>query len=201
MDTIILASKSPRRSEILKQLGIPFIQYGTDVVEDLGGKRSIRSAVIDISRKKTDRAAGAFSNGIVLGIDTVVRFNGSILGKPPTPEKARRFLKMLSGNRHQVFSGITLKNARTGKHYSSCSVTDVYFAHLAPEEVDMYIESGEWRDKAGGYAVQGKAALFVARLEGSYYNVMGLPVEEMYRFLLKFSYFTSTGLYRPARKE
>ncbi len=200
MDTIILASKSPRRKEILTQLGIPFIQYGIEVNEGLGCKRYIRSAVINISRKKADAAAGVFSEGIVLGVDTVVNFNGMILGKPGTPAEARRFMKMLSGNRHQVFSGITLKNIGTGKHYSGCSVTDVNFYRLSPDEVDMYIESGEWRDKAGGYAVQGKAALFVTRLEGSYYNVMGLPVEELHRLLLKFSYFESTGQYRPVRR-
>ncbi len=197
MDTIILASKSSRRKEILTQLGIPFIQYGVEVNEDMGCERHIRSAVINISRKKAGAAAGVFSDGIVLGVDTVVNFNGMILGKPGTPAEARRFLKMLSGNRHQVFSGITLKNIGTGKHYSGCSVTDVNFCRLSPDEVDMYIESGEWHDKAGGYAVQGKAALFIARLEGSYYNVMGLPVEELHRLLLKFSYFKSTGQHRP----
>jgi len=200
MDTIVLASKSPRRKEILTQLGIPFVQYSIDVTEDPGGRRYIRSAVINISRKKVDAAAGAFSGGIVLGVDTVVYFNGTVLGKPGTPAEARRFMKILSGNRHQVFSGITLKNTATGKHYSGCSVTDVQFCRLSPDDVDMYIESGEWRDKAGGYAVQGKAALFVVRIEGSYYNVMGLPVEELHRILLKFSYFESAGRYRPVRR-
>jgi septum formation protein len=200
MDTIILASKSPRRKEILTQIGIPFIQYSQDVDEDPAEKRSIRSAVIEIARRKANAASDPFSTGIVLGVDTVVYFNRSILGKPGTPAEARRFIKILSGNRHQVFSGITLKNITTGTYVSGCSVTNVQFRRLTSDEMDTYIESGEWRDKAGGYAVQGQAALFVVRLGGSFYNVMGLPVEELYRLLLKISYFESNGRYRPARR-
>lgn len=200
MDTIVLASKSPRRKEILTQIGIPFIQCNQDVDEDSVTRRTVRSSVIETARMKVNAVSAAFSQGLVLGVDTAVYFNGSILGKPATPVEARRFIQRLSGNRHQVFSGITLKNVATGKYYSGCSVTDVYFYRLTPDEMTLYVESGEWRDKAGGYAVQGKAALFIARLEGSYYNVMGLPVEELYRLLLKISYFESSEQYSPVER-
>ena len=109
-------------------------------------------------------------------------------------------LKILSGNRHEVVSGITVRDAARDVGYSSVSITSVFFCQLNDEEVVRYIDSGEWVDKAGGYAIQGTAALFVKGIVGSYYNVMGLPVEKLYELLKRFSYFNTHGNYKPVKQ-
>jgi septum formation protein len=200
MDRLVLASKSPRRREILERLGIPFIQWGMSIDETAHSGRTVRSSVMQLARKKAEAAFGCFSKGLIVGVDTVVHFNGRVLGKPVDESQAAAFLRMLSGNRHEVLSGVTVLNARTGKGRTSCSVSTVYFSVMSGTEIDRYVRSGEWTDKAGGYAVQGKAALFIRRIEGSYYNIMGLPVEELYRLLKSFSYFETAGLYEPRRR-
>lgn len=202
MDSIVLASRSPRRREILQNLNIPFIVFpaNTNERELLGNVRSLRSLVIRISKSKVQKAAAHFSNGLIVGVDTMVYFNHKLLGQPKSAEEARTYLKMLSSNRHLVFSGITVKSTGENRSYSSCSITEVHFSKLTNREIDAYIEGGEWAGKAGAYAIQGQAALFVARIDGSFYNVMGLPVEELYRLLNRFDYFTTTGVYRPVEK-
>jgi septum formation protein len=200
MEQLILASKSPRRKEILEKLHIPYILYETEINEDLELKRSIRSLVVGVSRRKVDSVIPYFSSGLVLGVDTVVFFQNSILGKPRDKEEAKRYLTLLNGNHHEVVSGITLQDTASGTGYSSASKTTVCFARLTRAEIEWYIETGEWFDKAGAYAIQGTASLFIKRITGSYYNVMGLPVEELYRLLKRFSYFTSAGKYRPVKR-
>jgi septum formation protein len=201
MDPLVLASKSPRRREILERLGLPYIICGIKIDESAQKKRSVRSLVIDLAKRKVDAAASRFSNGLVVGVDTVVYFQNRILGKPGNYEEAFKFLKILNGNRHEVVSGITVKNLAGGIGYSSVSVTSVLFCKLNNEEIVRYIESGEWVDKAGGYAIQGSAALFVKGIVGSYYNIMGLPVEKLYELLKKFSYFTTQGNYNPVKQD
>ncbi len=201
MDTIVLASRSPRRREILNRLHIPYIVFGVDVDEKIKSVRRVKSSVISISNEKVNTAAGYFSNGLVIGIDTVVYFNRKVLGKPVDIDQAHKFLRMLSGNRHYVFSGITVKDITRGIRRSSCSVTEVCFTKMTDGEIKQYLEIDEWNGKAGGYAIQGKAALYIESLSGSYYNVMGLPVEELYRLLKKFNYFKSDGIYRPVKKQ
>jgi septum formation protein len=200
MDQIILASESPRRREILDRLHIPYIQYGSQINEDLDPKRSINSFVIEISKRKVEAVVSAFSSGLVLGVDTVVFFQNRILGKPGDRDEAIRHLTLLNGNRHDVLSGITLLDAASGTGYSSVSKTAVSFARLTRSEIEWYIETGEWFDKAGGYAIQGTAALFIEGITGSYYNVMGLPVEKLYYLLKRYSYFSSAGKYRPLKR-
>ncbi|KPJ89543.1 MAG: hypothetical protein AMS17_01505 [Spirochaetes bacterium DG_61] len=201
MDTIVLASKSPRRSEILKQLNIPYIVFSVSVEENIKkeNNRHLIPSVINISRKKTLVAACSFSNGLVIGVDTVVYFQRRVFGKPESEEQALKFLRMLSGNRHSVISGITVYSVSDDMSYSSFSVTDVYFHKISETLLQRYIEQGEWAGKAGGYGIQGNAALFVKRIIGSFYNVVGLPVEELYRLLNRFNYFESEGTYRPIK--
>jgi septum formation protein len=200
MDPIVLASKSPRRREILEKLGIPYVVHGIEIDERSVKKRSINSLVIDTARRKVEAAVSCFSNGLIVGVDTVVCFQNRILGKPKGNEEARKFLRLLNGNRHEVFSGITIKDAARGTGYSTVSKTSVFFHKLTDEEITKYIESGEWFDKAGGYAIQGTAALFVEWITGSYYNVMGLPVEKLYELLKRFCYFSVQGSYRPVKQ-
>lgn len=200
MDQLILASKSPRRREILEKIRIPYMLYGARIDETYDQKKGIRAFVIGVSKCKVDAVIPEFSNGLVLGVDTVVFFNNRILGKPKDRGEAKRFLQLLNGNRHDVVSGITLKDARSGMGHSAVSKTSVYFTEMSGAEIDWYIETGEWRDKAGGYAIQGSASLFIERIIGSYYNVMGLPVEELHSLLKRFSYFDSAGKYRPVKR-
>jgi len=200
MDPLVLASKSPRRREILEKLGFPYIVHGAEIDERTGRKRSIRSFVIDIAKRKVAAVASNFSNGLIVGVDTVVWFQNRVLGKPEDKKEAHKFLKILNGNRHEVLSGITVKDVASGVGYSSVSITSVFFCKLNDEEIVRYIESGEWFDKAGGYAIQGSAALFVKGIAGSYYNIMGLPVEKLYELLKKFSYFNMQGNYRPVKQ-
>jgi len=202
MDRIILASTSPRRRQILDQLRIPFLVFTEEMDENRfsSQRRRIRSLVMLISRNKAQAAATHFSNGLVLGADTVVSFNRKVLGQPGSADDARKYLRMLSGNTHQVFSGITVLNTADGISYSSFSCTSVRFRRLSEKQISSYIERGEWSGKAGGYAIQGEAALFVEGIIGSFYNVMGLPVEELYRLLSKYDYFSSDGKYFPIRR-
>jgi septum formation protein len=200
MDSIILASRSSRRKEILNRLNIPFVVFDIDVVERIKDVRRLKSSVIEVSKNKAEAAAVHFSRGLVTGVDTVVYFNRRVLGKPEDLESAYRYLKMLSGNSHVVVSGITVKDSRSGAGYSSCSLTDVSFVKMSDSEISNYLSTNEWKDKAGGYAIQGQAALYIKEIHGSFYNVMGLPVEELYRLLKKFDYFESAGHYRPVKK-
>jgi septum formation protein len=201
MDRIVLASKSPRRREILERLGIPFVVQGVDIDEKAHHRRTVRSSVMNLSRAKAVESSLRYERGLILGVDTVVAFNGRILGKPATVQQARAFLRMLSGNRHEVFSGITIVDACSGVRRTSCSVSSVYFAPLDDAEIERYLEVGEWHDKAGGYAIQGWASLYVRRIEGSYCNIVGLPVEELYRLLKGFRYFSDHGIHEPLLKQ
>jgi septum formation protein len=201
MDTLVLASTSPRRREILNTLKIPYIVFSESVEENIKKEdnRHIIPSVINLSKKKVLAAAQNFSNGLVVGVDTVVYFQRRVLGKPENEEQAWKFLRMLRGNRHSVISGITVRNIAEERNLSSCSVTDVYFQSISDSQVRKYIEQGEWAGKAGGYGIQGQAALFVDKITGSFFNVVGLPVEELFRLLSRFNYFESQGLYRPIK--
>ncbi len=199
MDRLILASQSPRRRQILEQLRIPFFVCSDEVDEKRFSERvtKIRSLVMLISKRKASAAANHFSNGLVLGADTVVFFNRRVLGQPRNADEACKYLRMLSGNTHQVYSGICVMNSANGSALSSCSCTSVRFRRLSEQQIRSYIEGEEWSGKAGAYAIQGEAALFVECISGSFYNVMGLPVEELYRLLSKYDYFSSDGKFAP----
>lgn len=200
MDTLILASKSPRRREILHQMGIPFIVSAVEIDETVHYRKSVRLSVMNVARQKAEEAASAFSNGLVLGVDTVVSFNGRVLGKPENAEQARSYLRMLSGNQHEVLSGITVYDTGMGIGRSECSVSTVQFSKMSADEIDSYIDGGEWADKAGAYAIQGRAALHILSIEGSYHNIVGLPVEKLYTLLKGFTYFRSDGNFLPVRR-
>lgn len=199
-EPIVLASTSPRRKEILERVGIPYLAYPPDADERMESTRHLRHSVMEVSRRKVRSVVQAFSGGLVLGVDTVVVFHGRVLGKPADAAQAASYIRMLSGNRHQVLSGITLCDADSGRCRSSCSSTDVYFQELSRSEIDRYIGTGEWADKAGGYGIQGRGALYVRRISGSFFNVVGLPVEELYSLLGWFGYFTGEGRFAPVRR-
>ncbi len=177
---LVLASQSPRRSDILRQAGIPFTVRVADVDESVLPGESPRAYVRRLAEAKA-RAVRAAPEETVLGADTTVVIDGEILAKPVDAADARRMLALLSGRRHEVLTGICL--LRAGDAVCDCATTEVVFAPLSEREIAEYVASGEPMDKAGAYAIQGLASKFVERIEGDYFNVMGLPVALVYRRL------------------
>jgi septum formation protein len=177
---LVLASQSPRRSEILRQAGIPFTVRAADVDESVLAPETPADYVQRLAEAKA-YAIEAVDGETVLGADTTVVIDGEILAKPADAADARRMLVRLSGRRHEVLTGICL---RRGDHaIRDYATTGVVFAALSDAEIDEYVASGEPMDKAGAYAIQGLASKFVERIEGDYFNVMGLPVAMVYRLL------------------
>jgi septum formation protein len=181
---LVLASKSPRRAEILKSAGIPFRVRISDVPEHHLPDETPRALVERLAVEKA-RAFPASSGEIVLGADTVVVVDSHILGKPINPEDASRMLRLLSGRAHQVITGICLHTAQ--RDIVDSSVTKVFFSNLSDQEIADYVASGEPMDKAGAYGIQGLASKFVERIEGCYFNVVGLPVSLVYRYWKELS--------------
>ncbi len=176
----MLASQSPRRAEILRQAGIPFTVRAVPVDETPLPGEEPEDYVRRLAEMKA-RAVAAESAEVVLAADTTVVIDGEILGKPEDDADARRMLVKLSGRRHEVMSGICLK--RGGEVVCDSATTAVWFSPLSESEITGYVASGEPMDKAGGYAIQGLASKYVERIEGCYFNVMGLPVGMVYRYL------------------
>ena len=173
---IILASKSPRRRALLEQMGVRDFRIVTpDIDEHMDRDLPPAELVRQISLEKAQAvAAQADPNTVVIAADTVVALNGVVLGKPAGKEEAFRMLSLLSGNRHQVYTGLTV--LRGEQVFSQWEETAVTFRSLTAEEIEAYIATGEPMDKAGAYGIQGYGALFIEGISGDYYNVMGLPV-------------------------
>ena len=172
---IILASKSPRRCELMKYITEDFTVKTADVDETLPKGISPSDAVLYLSEIK----AAPFNNGVdtVIGADTVVAIDNKILGKPATPDVARDMLHLLSGREHSVFTGVTV--FKEGKKTSFFSETKVKFYPLSDRDIERYIATGEPFDKAGGYGIQGYGSLLVEEIHGDYFNVVGLPVSKL----------------------
>lgn len=177
---LILASRSPRRQELLARAGFQFIVRPADVDESWREGEDPGAHVQRLARAKAAGVAAA-PDDIVLGADTVVVVDGDILGKPADAEEATRMLHRLAGREHYVLTGVCLK--RGTRELVDCERTLVRFAALSDREIREYVASGEPLDKAGAYAVQGLASKFVERIEGCYFNVVGLPIARVYRLL------------------
>ncbi|MGD1070642.1 MAG: Maf family protein [Bryobacteraceae bacterium] len=177
---LVLASRSPRRAELLAAAGIEFCVRAADVDETpLAGEAPRQYALRMADTKASAVALG--DDEIALAADTVVVLAGEIMGKPKDSADASRMLSALSGRRHEVITAICLRN--TGRTISDLSSTAVWFAPLSEEEIQRYVASGEPMDKAGAYGIQGLASRFIDRIEGSYANVVGLPVARVYQLL------------------
>lgn len=181
---LILASGSPRRRELLERMGYSFTVLSPDVDEHVDAEP--RQAVALLARRKALAAAEGLTDGVVLAADTLVAVDGEALGKPGGPAEARAMLMRLSGREHEVFTGVCLMDAATGRIAVHVERTGVVFRALDAEEIDRYVETGEPMDKAGAYGIQGGAAAFVESYTGSYENVMGLPVISAGLMLKKF---------------
>ncbi len=191
--TIILASASPRRSEILEKTGLRFKVDASDYEEDLGLDLPPRTLARYLSQEKARAIAGKYKNAIIIAADTFIVFERHIFGKPHTEKEAKRMLKILNGKRHSVITGFTILNTglNTGdqRKLSRSVGTKVYFKRMTMKEIGAYIRTGEPLDKAGGYAIQGKGAMIVKKIEGDYYNVMGLPLNALMEGLKKFGVY------------
>ena len=175
---IILASASPRRKEILTNAGLSFTVCPADVDETTDLKEP-SEMVKELSKRKA-RAVDC-GEGIVIAADTVVAVGGIILGKPKDTRDAARMLELLSGRVHQVYTAVSVKDKN--KTVTFCEKTDVYFKKLTREQIQSYVKTGEPSDKAGAYAIQGKGAVFIEKIDGDYLNVVGLPLSKLYDVL------------------
>ena len=191
---LVLASGSPRRREMLENLGVEFLARPVDIDESPREGELAEPYVLRLARAKARAALGETGGEreIVLAADTIVALDGELLGKPRDPADARRMLERLSGRAHEVLTGVAVaaypEASRAGAVVTNSGRveverTRVRFAELSAAEIEWYVDSGEPLDKAGAYAVQGLGALFVDRLEGNYSNVVGLPLPLTYRLL------------------
>lgn len=200
MSQMILASASPRRKELLEQIGAEFVicpAKGEEVITETDPS----AVVMELSRQKAEEVASGVltyneqhadlatpQDILVIGADTVVAYENQILGKPKDEEDARRMLTMLSGKTHSVYTGVTFvfidKEGRTGEH-CFFEKTDVCMYPLKEEEIVRYIQSGDPLDKAGSYGIQGRFAIHIKEIRGDYNNVVGLPVARLYQELQK----------------
>lgn len=182
---LILASKSPRRKELLSLITTDFTVRAADVDETLPEGISPEDAVLYLSKIK----AQAVFNGtdMVIGADTIVVLDGKILGKPRNDEEAFSMLRELSGREHSVFTGVSVLNLNANIYFHR--ETKVKFCPLSDEEIWDYIKTGECSDKAGAYGIQGYGSRFVESINGDYFNVVGLPVSALYHALLKLKFF------------
>lgn len=180
---VILASQSPRRKELLGLFHIPFTVRVADIDETMDEALSPYDAVAQVSRKKAE-AVKQSDEELIIAADTIVVCKGQLLGKPRDEEDARQMLRLLSGTDHQVMTGMTVLQ---GDRCVVCTeVADVHFRPLSDAQIDAYIQTGEPMDKAGSYGIQGGAALFVEKIVGDYYNIMGLPVCRLGQILEEF---------------
>ena len=174
---LILASASPRRLDLLSQIGIVPEQVAAEIDETPWPKELPGAMAERLAEAKARSVAGDFPGDFVLGADTVVACGRRVLGKATDEAEARAFLKLLSGRRHRVHGGLCVIDPDGGAHRRLVT-TQVAFKRLSRDEIDAYIEGGEWRDKAGAYAIQGAAAAFVPKINGSYSNVVGMALSE-----------------------
>ncbi len=180
---IILASKSPRRKELLGQMGLTFSVSVADIDEYMDSSMTISDAVGNLSCRKA-MAVSCGEEDVIIAADTVVVIDGAVLGKPHTEEEAKGMLRRLSGRTHQVMTGVTVRSESHAETFTE--ITKVTFRDLSEEEIAAYVKTGDPMDKAGSYGVQGKAGIFVSSLEGDYFNVMGLPICTLSRVLRRF---------------
>jgi septum formation protein len=175
---IVLASGSPRRSEIMNSVGWPFVKDVPDIDESERDGESPEDYVCRLAGEKAQAVAGSHPGEIVLAADTTVVINGKIIGKPTDDTHAREMIELLSGNWHEVLTGVAV--AKNGSSEIGVQRTRVKFAPMNDKEIEFLVREGDPLDKAGAYAVQAQAALFIEAIEGDYWNVVGLPISLVY---------------------
>lgn len=183
--TLVLASTSPRRAQLLRQVGFEFDVYPSHVDEDFDHRDPVTVAQ-SLAERKAMEIAKSMQDRIVLAADTIVVLDEHILNKPADHADARRMLTMLSGRTHQVYTGFCLIRLSDDRKLIDIERTDVTFRRLTNEEIDSYIADGTCYDKAGSYGIQDASAIFVERIDGDFYNVVGLPITKIYSRLNQY---------------
>lgn len=181
MKKLILASKSPRRKELLEKCGIPFSVDAAEIDETLNPALPLSEAIMDLSVCKASAVLERHPDAVVLGSDTIVVADGRILGKPKDRDEAKCMLGELSDRTHQVITGFAFVSSE--KVFRDVSVSDVTFSRLSEQEIEAYVSSGEADDKAGAYGIQGLAGKFITGISGDFYAIMGLPLSMVYQEL------------------
>jgi len=183
---VFLASKSPRRRKLLKQLNIKFKSFSVEMDEKIHPNEKPYNSVLRLSQEKLELAKLKVKKGIVITADTIVVLNKTVLGKPKNKKDAFRILKLLSGKTHVVYTGYSIFNFTNNKTISEYEKTEVTFRDLNDEEIKEYINGGSPMDKAGAYGIQDDfGAVFINKINGCYYNVVGLPLAKFYHALLR----------------
>ncbi|MFP7299834.1 Maf family protein [Neobacillus niacini] len=186
MQNLILASSSPRRKELLENLRLTFTISSSEVDESFDPTLSPEDVVMDLAERKAQVIFNENPNAFVIGSDTIVVLDGQVLGKPTDEREAKKMLTMLSGKRHDVYTGVSILSPNgTVRFYER---TEVWFWELTDEEINFYVQSGEPLDKAGAYGIQQLGSMLVKKINGDYYAVVGLPVSKTYRELKRLGY-------------
>jgi len=184
--TIYLASKSPRRKKLLKQLNLKFKTIEIIIEEKIRDGEQPVQIVKRLSNEKLEKAKRQINDGIIITADTIVVLNNQVIGKPSNKKDALKILKKLSGKTHLVYTGFSIFNTRTNKGFFDYEKTEVTFRKLNHDEIKDYIASGRPLDKAGAYGIQDDfGAVFVEKINGCFYNVVGLPLTKVYKYLLR----------------
>lgn len=184
MSSIILASASPRRRELMELAGYDFEVICADIVEVVPEDVQPQEVVMSLALQKAKAVAAEHKDAIVVGSDTVVALDGKILGKPHSEHEACEMLCSLSGKTHKVFTGVAIVCGDKAKSFFD--ETDVEFYPLSDDEIKRYVATGEPMDKAGAYGIQGKGSVLVKKINGDFFNVMGLPIAKLYREMSEF---------------
>ncbi len=183
----ILASQSPRRRKLLRQIGVPFVHIPSNISETIDRSLTPDRAAEQLAVKKASCVANTRPDALVLGADTLVVAHGMILGKPSGELQAADMLRKLSGSAHRVHTGIALVHGASERIVTAVETTEVIFGKLSETEIAGYVKTGSPLDKAGGYGIQDDlGALFIERIHGDYYNVVGLPLRRLYMLLREY---------------
>jgi len=186
MKTIILASTSPRRKEILSKSGLKFKTVASDFEEDMSLKLKPLELAKFLSKGKAEAVTKKYPNHIVIGADTFIALGNNLLGKPHTAAKAKQMLKQISGKTLSVITGFTIIDTGSGKRVSKAVETKVFIKRLTDSEINNYVKTKEPLDKAGAFAIQELGSLIVKKIEGDYFNIVGLPLYDLVQSLKKF---------------
>jgi septum formation protein len=176
MKQIILASTSPRRKQLLKQLGLDFTVVPSDIEEKLNPRLKPRHQVEALALQKAKAVAPKFADAIIIGADTLVAFGDDVIGKPKNVRDAKHMLKKLRGRQHLIVTGFALIDTATNRTIIKSIETKVWFRKISPQEITSYIEKEKPFDRAGAYAIQALGAIFVEKIEGDYFGAVGLPI-------------------------
>jgi len=192
LETIILASGSPRRKKLLKKIGIAFKVHASDAAEDFESHWSPNEIAQSLAERKAKAVSSQYSDALIIGADTIVTYNDKILEKPATPSEANKMLQQLSGHAHKVLTGVSLLKTDASNNIKDSTTfvetTNVIFGNLNPELINSYVATANPMDKAGAYGIQDPhGALFVKAIEGDYYNVVGFPLHSFYNTMASFA--------------